>query len=157
MTHITMLTHPGKFQEIQRPLFWILLTQRWKLDFVPQQSYDVYNHADSSWKFQEIQRPLFLNFVDSAVKLDFVPQLRDWISLIRSGAWPYDAYNHADSSWKIPGNTATVISNFVDSAGRPRCLVVFYGVHYDSYTHAVHKCMTHKTSLICIGLALTRI
>ena len=28
MTHITMLTHPGKFQEIQRPLFRILLTQR---------------------------------------------------------------------------------------------------------------------------------
>ena len=78
MTHITMLTHPGKFQEIQRPLFLILLTQR--------------------------------------LKLDFVPQLFDWISLIRSGAWPYDAYNHADSSWKIPGNATTVILNFVDSA-----------------------------------------
>ena len=54
------------------------------------------------------------------MKLDFVPQLRDWMSLIRSGAWPYDAYNHADPSWKIPGNTTTVILNFVDSAVKIR-------------------------------------
>ena len=73
-------------------------------------------------KFQKISSTttVILNFVYSAVKLDFVPQLFDWISLIRSGAWPYDAYNHANSSWKIPGNTTTVILNFVDTAVKIR-------------------------------------
>ena len=76
-----MQTHPGKYQEIQRPLFEILLTQRWKLDFVPQlfdlislirsgaEPYDAYNHADSSWKIPENTTTVILNFVDTAVKI----------------------------------------------------------------------------------------
>ena len=84
MTHITMLTHPGKFQEIQRPLFWILLTQRWKLDFVPQ-LFDWISLTRSRtrggvavwrikpcWLILEISgntTTVILNFVDSAVKI----------------------------------------------------------------------------------------